>query len=340
MKNILYTCMFGVVFLLINVTITSAQEINIKQKNRFRIMFYNVENLFDTEDNPDKKDDEFLPKGNRYWSKYKYWDKEKRIYKVITSVGGWTPPDIVGICEIENRKVINDLVNNTPLVKFNYQIIHQESPDRRGIDVGLLYRKEAFKPIENKFLAINFPDNPESKTRDILYVKGIINSHDTLHIFVNHWPSRWGGQLESEPRRMFVASVLRNSVDSLFKVNCKTNIVIVGDLNDEPHNKSIVDTLRASSKLENVKDDELYNLSGYIQENRNAASNKYQGVWGMIDQFIVSGYLLNTSNSIQTTSNDVHVFKKDFLMEKDEGYYGFKPNRTFVGFRYNICRYF
>ncbi|MEA3317140.1 MAG: endonuclease, partial [Bacteroidota bacterium] len=192
-----------------------------------------------------------------------------------------------------------------------------------------------FNPLEKKFLAINFPDAPDYKTRDILYVKGLTNSADTLHVFINHWPSRWGGQLESEPRRMFVASVLRESVDSLFKISAKTNIVIMGDLNDEPHNKSIVETLNASSKIESVYDDELYNLSGYIQENNNAASHKYQGVWGMLDQCIVSGYLLNSNNSVKTSTEDIHVFKNDFLLEKDDSHYGYKPKRTYIGFKYN-----
>ncbi len=335
MKKIVFkTLLLGLIFF-INNMLLFAQEINKKHTNRFRIMFYNVENLFDTEDDPKKKDEEFLPKGNRFWTKYKYWDKEKRIYKVITAVGGWEPPDIIGVCEIENRKVITDLVNNTPLVKFNYQIVHKESPDKRGIDVGFLYRKETFTLIDKKFLPINFPFSPNSKTRDILYAKGITNSKDTLHIFINHWPSRWGGQLESEPRRVFVASVLRHSIDSLINISKKTNIIIAGDFNDEPNNNSIVKILQASSKVNNIQNDKLYNLSGYIQENKNAASHKYQGVWGMLDQFIVSGYLLNQTNSITTGINDVHIFKANFLMEKDEAYYGFKPKRTFVGFKYN-----
>ncbi len=173
----------------------------------YKIMFYNVENLFDTYDDSLINDEEFLPEGDRFWNNHKYYSKLNNIYKVIVAVGGWQPPAIIGLCEIENRTVLNDLVNNTPLVKFEYQIIHKESPDRRGIDVGLLYRKELFQPISYEAIPINFPNNPESKTRDILYVKGIAEKSDTLNIFINHWPSRWGGQLESEDRRLFVASV-------------------------------------------------------------------------------------------------------------------------------------
>ncbi|MEA3317139.1 MAG: hypothetical protein U9R54_04215, partial [Bacteroidota bacterium] len=136
MKNMFARSMFLCVVFSSLVLSAIAQKSDSKNTNRFRIMFYNVENLFDCEDDPEKKDEEFLPKGNRFWTKYKYWDKEKRVYKVITAVGGWTPPDIVGVCEIENRRVIDDLVNNTALVKHNYKIIHKESPDRRGIDVG------------------------------------------------------------------------------------------------------------------------------------------------------------------------------------------------------------
>lgn len=303
--------------------------------DNYKVMFYNVENLFDTYDDSLVNDEEFLPEGNHFWNNHKYYSKLDNIYKVIIAVGEWNPPAIIGLCEIENYKVIYDLTNNTPLVKFEYKIIHKESPDRRGIDVGLLYREELFKPLKKSFFPINFPNQPNSKTRDILYVKGIANNTDTLHVFINHWPSRWGGQLESEDRRLFVASVLKAKVDSVIKSNNKSNIIITGDFNDYPDNKSIKDVLSAEQEFDNIKSDQLYNLSSYLFKTKNIGSHKYQGEWGILDQFIVSGNLLNTENKVYTSLNDVHVFNKNFLLESDEAYYGFKPNRTFIGFKYN-----
>ena len=306
-----------------------------KNVDSYKIMFYNVENLFDTFNDSLKNDEEFLPNGTRFWNTYKYYSKLNNIYKVIIAIGGWNPPAIIGLCEIENRKVLNDLVNNTPLVKFEYQIVHKESPDRRGIDVGLLYRKEFFQPLYYEAIPINFPDNPESKTRDILYVRGIAKNSDTLNIFINHWPSRWGGQLESEGRRLFVASVLKSKIDSIFTSNPQSNIIVTGDFNDYPDNKSINEVLNASQNYDQITDNQLYNLSSFLYKSKNIGSNKYQGNWGVLDQFFVSGNLLNKENKVFTSFDDIYIFNADFLLEPDEGYFGYKPNRTFIGYKYN-----
>ena len=301
----------------------------------YKIMFYNVENLFDTYNDTLINDEEFLPEGTRFWNNHKYYSKLNNIYKVIVAIGGWNPPAIIGVCEIENRKVIEDLVSNTPLNKFNYQIVHKESPDRRGIDVGLLYRKELFTPLSFEAIPINFPNNPESKTRDILYVQGITNNSDTLNIFINHWPSRWGGQLESEGRRVFVASVLKEKVDSIFNSNPKSNIIITGDFNDYPDNKSISEVLSASQSYDQINNNQLYNLSAYLYKTKNIGSHKYQGEWGVLDQFIVSGNILNKENSVFTSTEDIHIFNADFLLEPDNSNFGYMPKRTFIGFKYN-----
>ena len=304
-----------------------------KHENSYKIMFYNVENLFDTHNDTLTNDEEFLPEGDRFWNNTKYYNKLRNIYKLIIAVGGWNPPAIIGLCEIENRKVLHDLVNNTPLVKFEYQIIHKDSPDRRGIDVGLVYRAELFEPINYMFIPINYPDQPDNKTRDILYVKGTVNSIDTLHIFVNHWPSRWGGQLESEDKRIFVASVLKAKTDSILNSDISSKILIMGDFNDSPINTSISKTLNAKTDYSNVTNSELYNLSANLQK-QNIGSHKYQGEWVILDQIIVSGNLLNADEKVYTTLNDIFIFTSDFLLEPDEGYFGFRPKRTFSGYTY------
>ena len=309
------------------------QSNNPTQENAYKIMFYNVENLFDTKDDTLTNDEEFLPEGVRFWNNHKYYSKLNNIYKVIVSIGGWNPPAVIGLCEIENRKVLNDLVNKTPLVKFEYQIIHKESPDRRGIDVGMLYRPDLFVPIFHKVIPINYPDQPENKTRDILYVKGLAKDSDTLHIFINHWPSRWGGQLESEDRRIFVASVLKYNVDSILNNSQSAKIVIMGDFNDYPENSSLSEALNARNNFDEINNINLYNLSANFKK-QNIGSNKYEGEWGVLDQIIVSGSLLNSEEKMFTSINDVHILNSDFLLEPDETYFGFKPKRTFSGYSY------
>lgn len=301
----------------------------------FRLMFYNVENLFDVYNDSVKRDDEFLPEGAKRWTSRRYYKKLNNIAKVIAGVGGWEPPEVIGLCELENRFVVEGIVKHSPLKKFNYKIIHKESPDRRGIDVALIYRPEKFFPLKYEAIPIVFPFDTARKTRDVLYVKGTTVKKDTLHIFVNHWPSRWGGQLASERGRVFVASVVRNKVDSLFKVDKNPKIIITGDLNDFPVNKSITEVLNAKSDFDNIKSKELYNLAHYQQVVKHQGSHKYQGEWGVLDQIIISGALLDNKNTLYTTKDDAHIYDAEFLLEKDEKNVGVKPFRTYVGFKFH-----
>ncbi len=305
------------------------------ERGDYRIMFYNVENLFDTFDDTLKNDNEFLPDGEKYWTLSRYYEKLSNIAKVVIAVGGWDPPEIIGLCEIENLYVLEGITKQSALKIFNYKIIHYESPDRRGIDVGFLYLPQKFNPISSKNIRINFPDDPDLKTRDILYVCGTTNKKDTLHIFVNHWPSRWGGMLESEPKRMFVADVLRHTVDSIFKTNSNAKIFIMGDLNDFPDNNSVTKNLRALKDFTDIKSNELYNLSYFLQEEVGKFSHRYQGEAGILDQMIVSGALLNTEANLYTAKENAHVFDAEFLLEKEENFVGYKPFRTYIGYKFH-----
>ena len=299
----------------------------------FRIMFYNVENFFDNENDSLTLDDEFLPDGARHWTNYKYKKKLNNIYKVIVAVGGWEPPEIVGLCEVENEYVLEDLVNKTPLAKYEYKIIHKESRDQRGIDVALLYLKNKFKILQTRFIPIkqwNIPMN----TRDILFVKGVTSTNDTLNIFVNHWISRYSGIIESSKKRNFIASVLRQYVDSIFALDMHANIIIMGDFNDEPLDDSVLRTLDTKTDLSEIIPGRLYNLSYVFRDNNKIGSIKYKGTWFMFDQFIVSASLLQRENQLYLESDDIHLFSPDFLLEEDNTYYGFKPYRTYVGYRY------
>ncbi len=300
-----------------------------------RIMFYNTENLFDTFDDTLKNDESFLPDREHYWTASKYYKKLNNISKVITAVGQWELPEIIGLCEIENRKVLEDLIRKTGLKKFNYRIIHKESPDKRGIDVGMLYRPDKFNPLSYQAVRVTFPFDANKPTRDILYVKGTNIYKDTLHIFINHWPSRWGGQAETDRKRKFAASVLRAKVDSLFKADKNPNIIIMGDLNDYPTNNSVTEVLKAKTYFDDIQKESLYNLAWYLQEVKGKGTHKHSGEWGVLDQIIVSGSLLSSDNKINTTPDNAHIFDASFLLEQDNNYTGQKPFRTYIGFKFH-----
>lgn len=309
-------------------------EIFENKRETFRIMFYNVENLFDVFDDPEKYDEDFTPNGLKFWNWSKFNTKLWHISQVITNLGGWSPPEIVALCEIENYYVLEQLTQFGPLKVFGYKIVQYESPDERGVDVALLFIPSKFKILRSYPIRINFPFPDAKPTRDILYVKGIVLNTDTLHIFVNHWPSRLGGMLESEPKRMYVASILRKHVDSLFALNPNAKIYITGDFNDFPTNNSLLKELGAKGTYENIKNIELYNLSYYLQEVKQEFTHRFQGEEGILDQIIVSGSLLDTNSTIYTTINDAHVFKAEFLLTKDPNFYGYVPFRTYNGGTY------
>jgi hypothetical protein len=304
-------------------------------RDYMRIMFYNTENLFDCVNDSLKNDEQFLPDGDKHWTPRKYNEKLSNICKVVIAVGGWEPPEIIGFCEVENRYVLEDILMKTPLSNLDYEIVHHESPDRRGIDVALFYRKSKFKVIYDEAIRVVFPFDANKPTRDILYVKGETYKGDTLHIYVNHWPSRWGGQMETEPKRMYVASVLKKHTDSLFKLNRNANIIIMGDLNDHIDNISITETLEARHDYDNVKSGKLYNLSNYLEEEKGKGTHKHQGEWGVLDHIIVSGGLLLGSSGAKCSKEDAEIFDADFLLEKDDKHVGYRPFRTYIGFKFH-----
>ncbi|MDR3327054.1 MAG: endonuclease [Prevotellaceae bacterium] len=296
-------------------------------------MSYNVENLFDTKDDSLYNDSEYLFGGIRGWNYERYRQKLSNIAKVIVAVGQWRAPAIVGLCEIENGNVLKDLIYKTGLNNIGYRFIQYDSPDARGVDVAMLYLPEFFKPLSSRPIRVVFP-NSTSTTRDILYVCGIINHTDTLHVFVNHFPSRLGGELESAGRRETAASVLRSAVDSVFVANSNAAIVIIGDFNDYPDNASITKTLNAIDLGKNIVPSQLYNLTYQIHQQGKIGTYKHNGEWGMLDQIIVSGALIN--NSLRTTvlPSTVAVFAPDWLLEDDKTV-GLRPFRTYIGMTYN-----
>ena len=297
-----------------------------------RIGFYNTENLFDPEDDSTKRDEQFTPEGSNHWDKYRYWDKQKKLSKVVLALGGWEAPAVMAFCEIENKKVLEYMVYETPLEKMNYSILHYESPDRRGIDVGLIYRKEKVKLIYSKAIAIHFPWDENYKTRDILYAQMEAYNKDTVHLFINHWPSRWRGQMETDKSRRFVASVLKHTIDSIQKDKPKAKIVIMGDFNDSPTNGSMSEVLNARKDTINTNEKSLINLMFPYEGKK--GTHKYQGEWAALDQIIVSKSLLDGQGTMKVKNNRGYIFSPDFLLIDDQKYQGKKVNRTYIGMKY------
>jgi len=304
---------------------------SVRGKDRLRIVFYNVENLFDYFDDSVKMDEEFLPNQGRYWTKARYETKQKHLAQTIMALGGWEAPALIGLCEVENRYVLNSLTGFTALKTAGYEIIHQDSPDNRGIDVAALYRPEKFELINYEYYKVQFPFDSISRTRDILHVIGKLPNQDTLHFFVNHWPSKYGGEFETAPKRMYAAQFLRGKVDSLLSTNPKALILLTGDFNDTPVAASIMDGLDIKTDLSGLESADLYNLMYPIRFK--TGTHSFQNKWSILDQFIVSGNLMSFSTNTHVLGQTAQVFDMPFLLV--EGATGTtRPLRTYQGPKY------
>ncbi len=299
----------------------------------FRIVFYNVENLFDTVNDPLRADDDFTPSGSRRWNAFRLQHKIENIYRALAAAGGWNTPAIIGLCEVENMYVLEKLAYETGLKRHDYQIIHRNSDDPRGIDVAVLFRPDRFYLLKSRFMPVRFPFDTLAATRDIVYIKGLAGPADTLHLFANHWPSRWGGQAETAPYRNYAALVLRSVIDSLFLVNPGSKIVVMGDFNDEPQDESLKNFLGAGYDFDAPEPGKLYNIS-WENNVRAEGSCKYRGIWYLFDQFIVSGGLMGLVPGLYTTPGSFRIFDEKFLLVPDDAWFGYKPFRSFEGFRY------
>ncbi|MCZ8355894.1 MAG: endonuclease/exonuclease/phosphatase family protein [Cyclobacteriaceae bacterium] len=277
--------------------------------------FYNVENLFDTEDDPLINDAEFLPAGANQWTPDRYFIKLQNMSSVLKGINA----DIIGLAEVENRKVLEDLVQHPNLIAKRYQIIHFDMDDGRGIDVALLYKPSVFKPFKIVKLPIADPREPKFKTRDILWVKGLFQG-DTLHFIVNHWPSRSGGG--KEDKRLLAAQVLRRAIDSVMVINPISKMVMVGDFNDDPNNKSIKKILCA----ENEKREEILVNASEPTFKKGYGTLYYNGIWNLFDQIIISKNLEQGVQHYVPSSFTVYVTPE--MLEK-EGRYAGAPRRTF-----------
>jgi endonuclease/exonuclease/phosphatase family metal-dependent hydrolase len=297
-------------------------------------MFYNVENLFDPRDTPEKKDRDFLLEGMMRWTTGRYYNKLNNLAKVITSAGEWETPALVGLCEVENDQVVRDLTQYSPLRKINYRYVITDSPDLRGINVALLYQREKFRYLEHRSYPIRFPHDDRKRTRDVLHVTGQVSMQDTLDVFICHFPSRRGGEKESEPDRMYVASVIKAKSDSLMQIRKHAHILIMGDFNDEPSDRSLSQILDARPVSQDIMPQNLYNLFYPFERRRNMGTYKFGRQWNLLDQIIVSGSLIASDRTIRVLPHTASIFYRDFMLTDDRTHGGKRPKKTYHGRRH------
>jgi predicted extracellular nuclease len=310
-----------------------AQEFHdqIAVRGDIRLMFYNVENLFDTVDNSVTDDNEYLPQSEKNWNGYRYYNKNINLFKTIAAVGGLRPPEIVCFAEIENDTVLKSLIRNTGLSKYSYEIVHYDSPDPRGIDVGLIFRNDAVTLLKSEKISLSLPKSMEKKTRDILYCQFLCKNEDTLHLFVNHWPSRRVGQNKSAPDRKKAASVLKRKINSVLSDSPCANIVIAGDFNDGPKDESICHVLDVKDPDAANNCSDLIALSAETGNKKVSGTYRFRSEWELYDQLIVSGSLMGLGNKRIRCTGIMQIAGFPFLLEEDSSYGGVRPKRTYLG---------
>lgn len=329
----------------------------------FRVMSYNVENLFDTSDNPETADEEFLPAGIRHWTPRRYWHKLRQLAKVITAAGEWQMPALVGLCEVENDSVLIHLTRRSPLANMpigidsaqrsaltppnnrhrqyptigidstqrsvstdtRYAFASIPSADRRGLTLALLYQPKRFVYIGHAAIPVRFSGDRHKHTRDLMHAWGRIETGDTLDVFVCHFPSRYGGKQRSERDRIDAARTLRNAADSLLRTRRTPLLLLMGDFNDTPKEESIQTIVRSGN---------YRNLFGHPPRGEVRGSHKYQARWSQLDQVIIGGRLTDSDSPMRLRQGSARIFAPGFLLTEDKSWQGIRPLRTYHGFKY------
>jgi hypothetical protein len=322
-------------FKILTVTILTIFSLSVcSQKYKAGVVaFYNIENLFDTLKTPGIFDEEFTPAGSKKWGGDRYWKKIDNNAKVISLIGSKDNvpgPAIVGLSEIENRGVIEDLINSPHLKPLDYGIVHYDSPDKRGVDVGLIYQKKYFTVTGSRSAALLIYDKDTKQriyTRDQLVVSGLFDG-EPMHFIVNHWPSRRGGEKASAYLRNAAADLSRSIIDSIKAVDPNAKVILMGDLNDDPNNNSLVKHLRANGDIHRLKKDEVFNAMGPLFK-KGIGSLAYRDSWNLFDQIVITQPLLGNDYSSYKFRH-ARVFNDPMLTQKEGRFQGY-PLRTFVG---------
>ncbi len=297
-----------------------------KEKNIFTIGFYNLENMFDTIDDPNTLDDDFTPTGFKKWSLKRYNRKLYKLAKTISEIGDQStknPPVLLGIAEVENEPVIKDLINAEPLRDIDYGYVHYDSPDERGIDTALIYQKSHFEVLYSEPIALMLfeEDGRRDTTRDILYVRGKLNKEE-VHIFVNHWPSRRDGSDETSAKRVKAAETIKEYMAKIEVSIASPNYIVMGDFNDGPDSASIKLLMECGH---------LYNPMEKLLSPERGSAN-YKRTWMLFDQIMVSHNLLNYTKGTHSFAH-ADIFDESFLKEFKGKYKG-TPYRTYAGRKY------
>jgi hypothetical protein len=334
--------------LLVTILVVFSAQAQDKQFKVHTIAFYNVENLFDTINDPHTNDEEWLANGSQHWTGAKYRKKLANLSKVIAQIGtGENPansPVVIGVAEVENRRVLEDLIKQPGLAEKGYAVIHFDSPDRRGIDVGLLYQTKYFKPTSYKNIPLyiyengkqadksknDTPDDAEDHsataddgriyTRDQLLVTGLLDGEEVSFI-VNHWPSRSGGEKKSSPNREAAAALNKFTIDSLYALKPNLKLITMGDLNDGPYNNSIKKVLGAKAHKEDVKEKGLFNPMAEMSD-KGIGTLAYRDAWDLFDQMIVTEPLIKKDYS-SLRYWKAGVWNKSFMTQPGGQYRGY-----------------
>lgn len=303
------------------------------QKVQYKIVAvasYNCENLFDTEDDPNKMDEDFTPNGSYSYTEEIYKQKLHNISTVIQKMGTDVTPDgpaVIGLVEIENSKVLKDLVSQPEIINRNYKYLWFPTSDERGISTAMLYNPKYLKVLNAEPIKIPMESIGQHRpTRDILFASAVLDK-DTMYFLINHWPSKSGGEVESAPGRILVASINKHIIDSLTDRNPNSKILLMGDLNDNPTSDGVIKVLKAKAEKANISLTDIYNpwINMY---KKGIGTESYQGEWNLIDQIMLSGGIIKNNNNKWTYYN-AEIYNKSFLVNKIGKYKGL-PHRSFT----------
>jgi len=303
-----------------------------KQYKIRTVAFYNVENLFDIENDSLTFDDDRTPEGKDGWTQERYEQKVANISKVLSQIGSvttQTSPDIIGLCEVENKEVLEDLRSHRNLQKMNYGIVHFDSPDERGIDVAFIYKKTVFLPtsFQSRRLLLLSIDGERDYTRDQLVVGGLLDD-EQIYFIVNHWPSRSGGAARSAPNRLAAAELNKKIIDSIIKIDNSAKIISMGDLNDDPIDDSLRKILQRKGKNRNLEENDLFNPMEKLFR-KGIGSLAYRDKWNLFDQIYFTANLLEKGDGSYRFWK-ANVFTAPYLFSKKGKYKGY-PFRTYSG---------